>query len=318
MGFAEGRAGAPEGDGPGEMRGSVFSIERYAVHDGGGIRTIVYLKGCPLRCLWCANPEGQEARPQVFFFPERCIACGRCEAVCPCRVARRNAEGGAGHHPAACERCGPCAEACPADALRLFGREMTVAEVLQAVLKDRAFYRKSGGGVTLSGGEPTAQPDFARALLAACRRRGVNTAMETCGYTSFPVLARIAEHLDLLLYDLKHMDREAHRWLTGVPNDLILQNLQQLSALGVPVLVRVPVIPGYNDSPENLAALAAFTAALPSVQAVELLPYHNYGSGKYARCGREYALPDLPLPGRERMRELAAVVQAGGVACRVG
>ena len=306
MRSAESSAGPPIG--------TVFSIERYAVHDGGGIRSIVYLKGCPLRCLWCANPEGQEVRPQVFSFPERCIGCGHCEAACPGGAARP----ASGHAPAVCEGCGRCADACPADARRLFGREMTVAEVLQVVLKDRVFYRKSGGGVTLSGGEPTAQADFARALLAACRGRGLDTAMETCGHTSFPLLAGLAEHLNLILYDIKHMDRDAHRRLTGVPNDLILENLRRLGALGVPVLVRVPVIPGYNDAPANLTATASFVAGMPAVQAVELLPYHNYGSGKYAHCGRAYPLPDLPLPTRERMQELAAIIESEGVPCRVG
>jgi pyruvate formate lyase activating enzyme len=296
------------------VTGTVFSIERYAVHDGGGIRTIVYLKGCPLCCLWCANPEGQAARPEVFVFPERCIACDRCGAVCPQGVAGP----GAGRPPTACEGCGRCAEACPADARRLFGRTMTVEEVLQVVRKDRAFYRRSGGGVTLSGGEPTLQAEFSEALLATCQGQGLDTAIETCGYTSFTSLARLAAHLDLILYDLKHMDREAHRRLTGVPNDRILDNLTRLGAMGVPVLVRVPVIPGYNDGPENLTATAAFVTAVPSVRAMELLPYHNYGSGKYAHCGREYPLPEVRLPSRERMRELAAIVEAAGVPCRVG
>jgi pyruvate formate lyase activating enzyme len=299
---------------PGPPTGTVFSIERYAVHDGGGIRSIVYLKGCPLRCLWCANPEGQEVRPQVFSFPERCIGCAHCEAACPGGAAHPADR----HAPAACGGCGRCADACPADARRLFGREMTVEDVLQVVLRDRIFYRKSGGGITLSGGEPTAQPDFARALLASCRRRGLDTAMETCGHTTFPLLAGLAEHLNLILYDLKHMDREAHRQLTGVTNDLILENLKRLGSLGVPVLVRVPVIPGYNDAPANLKATAAFAAGVSAVQAVELLPYHNYGAGKYARCGRPYPLPDLPLLDRGRMQELAAIVESEGLACRLG
>jgi pyruvate formate lyase activating enzyme len=193
-----------------------------------------------------------------------------------------------------------------------------VGEVLQVVLKDRAFYRRSGGGVTLSGGEPTLQAEFSEALFAACQRQGLDTAIETCGYTSFALLARLAAHLDLILYDVKHMDRDAHRRLTGVPNDLILDNLKRLGALDVPVIVRVPVIPGYNDGPENLTATAAFVASVPSVRAVELLPYHNYGSGKYAHCGREYPLPDVTLPSRERMRELSAIIEAAGVTCRVG
>ncbi len=301
-----------------DATGTVFSIERYAVHDGHGIRTIVYLKGCPLRCLWCANPEGQDARPEVLAFPERCIRCGRCEAACPNGVARCRERPDSAQPSMICDGCGRCADACPAEARRLFGRRMTVGEVLAIALKDRAFYRKSGGGITLSGGEPTAQADFGAELLHACHGRGLDTAMETCGYVRFPLLAGMAQHVDELLYDLKHMDREAHRRLTGVPNDLILDNLKRLDAQGNAVVVRVPVIPGLNDSRENLMATAAFVATLSSVRAIELLPYHNYGSGKYRRCGREYALPDLTLPDRDRLRKLRAMVEAAGVSCRVG
>jgi pyruvate formate lyase activating enzyme len=300
-------------------QGNVFSIERYAVHDGAGIRTMVYLKGCPLRCLWCANPEGQDARSQLFFFAERCIGCGRCLAACPSGAARRDGEGRIAHAPALCQGCGGCVETCHADARRLFGRAMTVAEVMAEVRKDRAFYRQSGGGVTVSGGEPTAQAAFTQQLLRECRRQGLHTAVETCGYCDWPELAAIAEHLDLALYDLKHMNSDAHQRLTGVRNDLILENLRRLAGRGtLEIRVRVPVIPGYNDGEPDVADLAAFVAGLPGVAGVEMLAYHPYGTGKYARCGRVSALGALEPPTQGRLEELAAVIRARGVACTVG
>jgi pyruvate formate lyase activating enzyme len=299
-------------------KGNVFSIERYAVHDGGGIRTIVYLKGCPLRCLWCANPEGQEERRQLFFFPERCIACGRCVTLCRHGASSRDEVGTIAFDPIGCQGCGGCVEECYAEARKLFGREMTVDAVMEVVLRDRPFYRQSGGGVTVSGGEPTVQWQFVRALLAACHAGGIHTAMETCGYAPWPHLAAIAEHLDLALYDLKHMDTTEHRRLTGAGNQLVLANLRHLAEKGVAIVVRVPVVPGCNDSPENIASTAAFVAALPNRVAMELLPYHAYGSGKYARCGREYELGDLAPPGRARMEELAALVRAHGLDCTLG
>lgn len=302
-----------------ELEGHIFSIERYAVHDGGGIRTMVYLKGCPLRCLWCANPEGQEARSQLFFFAERCIGCGRCLDVCPGGAARRDDADRIVHDPVLCQGCGRCVETCYADARRLFGRTVTVAEVMTEVLKDRAFYRRSGGGVTVSGGEPTAQAEFVRELLRESRRQGLHTALETSGYCEWPQLAALAEHLDLALYDIKHMDSDEHRRLTGVPPDLILGNLRRLAELRtVEILVRVPVIPGYNDGRTNIEALAEFVAGLPGVSGIELLPYHAYGTGKYARCGREVALADLASPTQAHLEELAVIVRTRGVACKRG
>ena len=302
-----------------ELRGNIFSIERYAVHDGGGIRAMVYLKGCPLRCLWCANPEGQEARSQLFFFAERCIGCGQCLAACPSGAASRDGEARIVHDLARCQGCGRCVESCCADARRLFGRPLTVAEVMGEVLKDRVFYRRSGGGVTLSGGEPTAQAGFARELLRELHQQDLHTALETCGYCDWAQLSVLAEHLDLVLYDLKHMDSDTHLRLTGVPNRLILSNLRRLAELGrVEVLVRVPVIPGHNDDRQNMEALAEFVAGLSSVGGVELLAYHPYGSGKYARCGRAPALANLASPTPARLEELASILCARGVACKIG
>jgi len=302
-----------------ELVGHIFSIERYAVHDGGGIRTMVYLKGCPLRCLWCANPEGQEARSQLFFFAERCIGCGRCLAVCPSGAARHDDTDDIVHEPALCQGCGRCIETCYADARRLFGRTVTVAEVMAEVLKDRAFYRRSGGGVTLSGGEPTAQAEFVGELLREFHRQGLHTALETCGHCDWPHLAELAQHLDLVLYDLKHMDSEVHQRLTGVPNTLILSNLRRLAELrSVEILVRMPVIPGHNNGRQNMEALGEFVSGLAGVSGVELLPYHPYGTGKYTRCGRAPALSKLASPTQAHLEELAAIVRAGGVACKIG
>ena len=303
---------------PHNPKGRVFSIERYAVHDGGGIRTLVFLKGCPLACLWCANPEGQDPTSQLLFFPDRCIACGRCAEVCETGAAAQSAEGKIEHRPLLCRGCGLCAAECCSNARSLAGREMDVDEVMAEVAKDVPFYRRSGGGVTVSGGEPAAQPEFTAALLANCRRRGISTAVETCGYAPWETLATIAESLDEALYDVKHMDPVEHRRLTGVSNELILDNLRRLAETPVDVIVRVPVVTGYNYSESNLAATADFVAELQGKRRVELLPYHGYGTPKYQRIGRSYSLAGLEPPGQPRLQELAAIVQARGVPCEVG
>lgn len=303
---------------PHKPKGRIFSIERYAVHDGEGIRTIVFLKGCPLSCLWCANPEGQDPTSQLLFLPDRCIACGRCVDVCPTGAASRSAEGEIEQRPMLCRGCGLCAAECCSNARSLAGREVDVAEVMAEVARDVPFYRRSGGGLTVSGGEPVAQPKFTAALLAECHRLGISTAVETCGHAPWETLAAIALHLDEVLYDLKHMDPVEHRRLTGVSNELILENLRRLAGTAVEVIVRVPVVTGCNDSESNLAAVADFVAALDGKRRVELLPYHGYGTPKYQRIGRSYSLAGVEPPGAARLQELAGIVRARGVPCEIG
>ncbi|OLN29992.1 Pyruvate formate-lyase activating enzyme [Desulfovibrio sp. DV] len=282
--------------------GLVFNIQKYSLHDGPGIRTIVFLKGCPLRCLWCANPEGLLPVPQTGRDNRACLGCGACAAACPAGLHRmRPGPDGIGPHrgdrAGACLGCGACVAACPAGALTLWGRPMTVAEVLDVVSQDEAFYRTSGGGVTLGGGEAGLQPAFAGALLAACRDQGFHTALETCGCLPWPTLAALAGRADLTLYDLKHANDAAHTRLTGRSNATILDNLGRLARTGAALLVRLPLVPGYNDDPAALTAaldrIRGLCGQAPGFQGVELLPYHAFGAGKYDRLGLAYPLAGL-------------------------
>ncbi len=274
--------------------GLVFDIQRYSIHDGPGIRTVVFLKGCPLACLWCANPEGQRPSLELEFFAARCQACGRCVQVCPREAVNPDLD----CSPSAkisrdrCDGCGLCVDACPSGALALKGRRMTVDAVMAEVKKDSAYYRRSGGGVTLSGGEPVAQPRFAREILLACRDANIHAAVETCGHAVEEVFRLVAEPADLVLYDLKHMDPEAHRGHTGVSNTHVLSNLRWLARQGKPTVIRLPLVPGSNDSLSNLDAVGNLAAGL-SLRQIHLMPFHQLGRDKYARLGRDYALADL-------------------------
>lgn len=282
--------------------GLVFNIQKYSLHDGPGIRTIVFLKGCPLRCLWCANPEGLLPVPQTGWDSRACLGCGACVAACPAGLHRilPGQDGTVQHggdRAGACLGCGACIAACPAGSLTLWGRRMTVAEVLDVVSQDEAFYRTSGGGVTLGGGEVGLQPAFAGALLAACQEQGFHTALETCGFMPWPTLASLVKRADLTLYDLKHADDAAHKRLTGRSNATILDNLGRLARTGADVLVRIPLVPGYNDDPATLTAaldrIRELCGKAPGFQGVELLPYHAFGAGKYDRLGLAYPLAGL-------------------------
>ena len=288
--------------------GMVFDIRKFSIHDGPGIRTTVFLKGCPLECAWCHNPESQASEPELIMRPNRCQRCGACVEACPEDAIQLGADGPITDRTR-CERCGICVDACFSGARELAGREFTVTQVMAEIERDRPFYDESGGGATFSGGEPLLQTEFLLELLRSCRAQEIHTALDTCGYAPWSALDRVRPYVDLFLYDIKTMDDGQHRALTGASNRLILENLRALSELGHSINLRVPVIPGINDGADNIRAIGALAAHLPSIDRVELLPYHRIGAEKYGRIARPYPLPDVPPPSQERMAEVSQILQ---------
>lgn len=295
------------------MEGFVFNIQRFSIHDGPGIRTTVFMKGCSLRCFWCHNPEGIRLEPEIQVFPERCIGCNACLAACT-HGAHTNEGGQRSFYRERCQGCGTCVETCYAGALVLTGRRMTVDEVISEVLRDRPFYETSGGGVTLSGGEPLVQRDFARAILERCRAEGLHTALETAGNCRWEDLAVVLEFSDLILMDIKLMDPARHRQATGVGNERILANARRLVQAGQPVIFRVPVVPTVNDSAEDIAAIADFVHSLAAESrgappTLELLPFHRMAGSKYQSLGLDYRAAELEPSSKEYMTELEAIAR---------
>jgi pyruvate formate lyase activating enzyme len=287
--------------------GIIFDLKKFAIHDGPGIRSTVFFKGCPLSCLWCHNPEGISSAQEVMVFAQRCLAsCRACLELCPKKALNKGKESIVLNGDL-CNACGLCTTACPCEALQMAGRVVSVKEIMAELAKDAIFYQDSGGGITFSGGEPLLQIDFLYELLLACKERGWHTAVDTCGHTPFKSFMKILPLVDLFLYDLKIIDPAKHCRLTGVTNDLILENLSKLSPICRSLSIRIPLIPGSNDSEADIKELAEFCATLPHVHPVHLLPYHRGGSGKRKRLGQVDPLPDTKAPTAARMQKIKEI-----------
>lgn len=298
------------------MTGYVFRIERFAVHDGPGIRTTVFLKGCPLRCWWCHSPESQSMQPELMLREDRCIRCGACIDRCQLGAISQ-ADGLPVVDQALCLRCGDCADGCPTGARQQSGSVMSESRVLREVERDTIFYDQSGGGVTFSGGEPMMQAEFLVALLDACRRRRIHTAVDTCGMAPADVLHRVADRTDLILFDLKHLDDGPHRRATGSSNGQILANLEALAARRANVIARVPLVPGVNDDADHINRLGRFVADL-GLSRIDVLPYHRAGTGKYAALGRGGLSDGAAPPSTDVRTQVVRILAGCGLQAAVG
>lgn len=297
-------------------KGIVFDAKKFAVDDGPGIRTTIFLKGCPLRCWWCHNPEGQVSAPELMFRSMKCTGCAECVSICPKDAIARDGKI-ISIDRKKCTICGRCCEKCPTEALTIVGKETSLDDVLREIDKDLIFYQDSEGGVTASGGEPLFQPRFLNAILDRCRDRNVHTAVDTCGYASHSSVSMVSGKADLFLYDLKMMDDKKHRKYTGVSNKPILSNFRKLARNGNNILVRFPIIPGINDSEENVTQTAEFLVSC-GTKNMNLLPYHRAGIEKYTGLGKTYKLQKTLSPSEHKLRQIKKELEASGLRVKMG
>ncbi len=304
--------------------GLVCNIQRFSIHDGPGIRTTVFLMGCTLRCFWCHNPESIRPKLELQLHMDRCISCGECIRVCPTGAQTVTADGEMVFYREKCTACGACVEVCYAGARELTGRELSAEEVVAEILQDRAFYEHSGGGVTLSGGEPVFQPEFSKEILVRCREEGIHTAIETAGNVSWEKLSDLLTLTDLVMMDLKHMDSDRHKWAVGAPNELLKTNARRIAETDKPIIFRTPVVPTVNATTEEIGAIAVFVRELQDHRAaiygeaaaaisLELLPFHRMAGDKYNSMGLTYRAKDIEPPTKETMVALAESAAAYGI-----
>ena len=293
-----------------EQKAMLMDVKRFAVHDGPGLRTTLFLKGCSLKCIWCHNPEGISGKAQLAYYAHKCILCGECAAVCPVSAHGISREGHSFLRES-CIGCGSCQEACLGNALTLYGRSISVEEAFQLATEDKLFYRETGG-VTVSGGEPLLQAAFVKALFTKLKAEGIHTAVDTCGNVPWARFEQVLPVTDLFLYDIKHIHPEAHKKLTGADNRQILGNLQRLSDAGKAIEIRMPLVPGANDDRETLEGIGAFLGKLPVVR-MKVLPYHAMARSKYAALGMADTMPDVPSPTDETLREAVALFRSFGI-----
>ena len=299
------------------LTGIVFDIKKFSLHDGPGIRTTIFLKGCPLQCQWCHNPEGISYQREIQFFSNRCICCGDCVEACPNQALSFNGNQRI-HDPYQCCACGACADVCPAEAASLVGTQLTVAEVMTEIKRDLIYYDQSGGGATFSGGEPLGQIEFLVGLLQACNDSGIHTTVDTCGHVPYDRIERVRPLVDLFLYDIKLMDPDGHLRYTGVPNHRILENIQTLSNTNSRVIVRIPIIPGVNDDRQNLEQTGRLLASLKTIPEVSILPYHGAAAEKYHRMKTPYHLTALIPPSDSHLIEIAERLERYGLLVTIG
>lgn len=299
---------------------TILNTQRFSTHDGPGIRTVIFFKGCPLNCLWCANPESQLYRSELEGMPSNCIGCGACQTACP-NGAISFAETGIQIDRKRCKRCGICAKECYSKTLNYVGKEMTVEQVASEVKKDEVFYKNSGGGYTFSGGEPLSQGDFCLEVLRQCKPYNIHSAMETCGFGDKEIFIELAKELDLIFFDIKHSNSKIHEKLTGVPNEIILDNLKSIQNMALEIIVRTPIIPGLNDNRENIINTAKICLEMDAVKKWELLPFHNLGEHKYEAIGKKYDKNMFKKPSDKHMSELAelanSIMESKGKSCLV-